>query len=102
MNVPTPGGVVPPPGVLPGWNWTPSGGLTSCPQALPWWVRAWLVLPLVDRYAHVWMWHHGLCSLAAAPPRGDDDGDPSGDRSPQRPPGPPPALVRRHPLDRRG
>ena len=97
MSVPTPGGVVAPPGVLPGWDWTPSGGLTSCPQALPWWVRAWLVLPLVDRYAHVWMWHHGLYSL---PPRGGDDGDPSGDRSPQRPPGPPPALLRRLPLAR--
>jgi len=26
---------------------------------MPWWVRLWCLVPLVDRYAYVWMWHHG-------------------------------------------
>jgi len=99
VSVPTPGGVVPPPRVLPGWNWVPPGGLDLRPQDLPWWVRTWLLLPLVDRYAHVWMWHHGLYSLAPLPP-GGDGGEPSGDRSPRGPSGRPPALVRHLPLGR--
>ena len=29
------------------------------PGRMPWWVRLWCSVPLVDRYAYVWMWHHG-------------------------------------------
>jgi uncharacterized protein YjbJ (UPF0337 family) len=26
---------------------------------MPWWVRVWYELPLLDRYAHAWMWARG-------------------------------------------
>jgi hypothetical protein len=29
------------------------------PERMPWWVRAGLHVPYVDRYAQQWMWSHG-------------------------------------------
>jgi hypothetical protein len=26
---------------------------------MAWWVQVWYELPLIDRYAHAWMWSHG-------------------------------------------
>jgi hypothetical protein len=26
---------------------------------MPRWVRVWYRVPFIDRYAYVWMWHHG-------------------------------------------
>jgi hypothetical protein len=28
-------------------------------DVVPWWVRVGYEIPLIDRYAHVWMWAHG-------------------------------------------
>jgi hypothetical protein len=55
----SPGGWTPPPGVLPAWNWVPADGAKPRPDVVPWWVRVWYELPLIDRYAHAWMWAHG-------------------------------------------
>ena len=48
-----------PPGVRAGWNWVPPDGATPRLDRMPWWVRLWYRTPLVDRYAHAWMWHNG-------------------------------------------
>jgi hypothetical protein len=58
-RVPSPGGWNPPAGVRPGWDWTPPGGMGSRLDRVPLWARVWHGTPLVDRYAHVWLWHHG-------------------------------------------
>lgn len=55
----SPGGWTPPPGVLPAWGWVPPKGARPRPDVMPWWVRVWYELPLLDRYAHAWMWAHG-------------------------------------------
>jgi hypothetical protein len=55
----SPGGWTPPPGVLPAWNWLPPEGASPRLDLVPLWVRAWYQLPLIDRYAHAWMWRHG-------------------------------------------
>jgi hypothetical protein len=47
------------PGVLPAWNWVPIEGAKPRLDVVPWWVRVWYELPLIDRYAHAWMWSHG-------------------------------------------
>ena len=57
--VPSPAGWRPPDGVLPAWSWTPPDGLTPRFDRVPAWVRFWYRTPMVDRYAHVWMWKHG-------------------------------------------
>ena len=58
--VPSPGGWDAPAGARPGWNWAPPfHGMQPAPERMPWWVRIWYRLPLVDRYAHEWMWFHG-------------------------------------------
>jgi len=67
-HVPSPGGWVAPPGVLPGWNWLPPPGISVTPAGLPRWVRLWHATPLIDRYAIAWMWRHGLCDVR--PPAG--------------------------------
>ncbi len=58
-RVPSPGGWTAPPGVLPSWNWMPEPGAVPRLDRVPRWVRAWYHTPLVDRFAHSWMWHHG-------------------------------------------
>jgi len=61
----SPGGWLTPPGVMPGWNWLPTGGASPRLDVLPLWVRAWYRIPLIDRYAHVYMWHHGAWETAS-------------------------------------
>jgi hypothetical protein len=34
---------------------------------MAWWVRVWYGLPLVDRYAHAWMWAHGGWEVPPSP-----------------------------------
>lgn len=83
VRVPTPGGWIAPKGVLPAWNWTPPTGIAPRPDRMPLWVRAWFRTPLVDRYAHAWMWHRGGWDVEPF-----DGPDASGVREPRRP-GPP-------------
>jgi hypothetical protein len=45
--------------VLPAWNWLPPEGASPRLDLVPLWVRAWYRLPLIDRYAHAWMWQRG-------------------------------------------
>ena len=56
---PSPAGWQPPDGARPAWSWTPPCGLTPRLDRVPAWVRLWYKTPLVDRYAHAWMWEHG-------------------------------------------
>jgi hypothetical protein len=56
---PSPAGWESPRGVIPMWNWTPTGGGQPRLDRVPRWVRAWYHTPFVDRYAHAWMWRHG-------------------------------------------
>jgi hypothetical protein len=59
-RVPSPGGWAVPAGARPGSTWVPPiHGAQPAPERMPWWVRVWSHVPLVDRYAHEWMWHHG-------------------------------------------
>lgn len=79
----SPAGWVAPPGTKPGWNWLPPDhGVYMRRDLMPMWVRAWYRLPLIDRYAYVWMWHHRCWELSV-----DDRGfgDLSGVREPRRP-----------------
>jgi len=58
--VPSPGGWHPPPGTRPAWNWIPpEHGLSPRMDRVPWWVRLWYRAPILDRFAHAWMWDHG-------------------------------------------
>lgn len=59
LRVPSPGGWTAPAGVLPAWGWVPEPGIVPRLDRMPWWVRLWHGTPLVDRYAHAWMWQHG-------------------------------------------
>lgn len=59
FGVRSPGGWQVPPGQRPGWSWLPEGGAVTNLRRMPRWVRIWYRLPLVDRYAYAWMWHHG-------------------------------------------
>lgn len=56
---PSPAGWRTPDDVLPAWSWAPPGGIQARLDRVPLWVRLWYATPLVDRYAHVWMWEHG-------------------------------------------
>jgi hypothetical protein len=76
----SPGGWTPPPGVLPAWSWVPPDGAKPRPDVMPWWVRVWYELPLLDRYAHAWMWAHG--GWEVCPPSGTPPGDHAGVREP--------------------
>ena len=58
-RVPSPGGWSAPRGVLPAWNWTPPPGVEPRLDRAPRWARLWYGTPLVDRYAHAWLWRHG-------------------------------------------
>jgi hypothetical protein len=58
-RVASPGGWEPPAGVLPAWNWTPPCGIHARLDRVPLWARVWFGTPLVDRYAHSWLWRHG-------------------------------------------
>jgi hypothetical protein len=58
-RVASPGGWDPPAGVRPAWNWTPPDGAALRLDRVPLWARLWYNTPLVDRYAHAWLWQHG-------------------------------------------
>jgi hypothetical protein len=59
-RVASPGGWSVPAGVRPAWNWTPpDSGITLRLDRAPLWARLWYETPLVDRYAHAWLWYHG-------------------------------------------
>ncbi len=58
-RVPSPGGWSAPAGARPAWTWTPPLGLELRLDRAPWWARVWYGTPLVDRYAHAWLWYHG-------------------------------------------
>jgi hypothetical protein len=53
------------------------------PDVMLWWVRVWYALPLLDRYAHAWMWAHG--GWEVRPPLGAPPGDHAGVREPREP-----------------
>lgn len=58
-RVASPGGWSVPAGVRPAWNWTPPSGIEPRLDRVPLWARLWYGTPLVDRYAHSWLWYHG-------------------------------------------
>jgi hypothetical protein len=58
-RVPSPGGWSAPAGVRPAWNWTPPPGLAPRLDRVPPWARIWYGTPMLDRYAHAWLWYHG-------------------------------------------
>jgi len=58
-RVPSPGGWSVPAGQLPAWHWLPPPGLETRLDRAPRWARVWYGTPLVDRYAHAWLWYHG-------------------------------------------
>jgi hypothetical protein len=76
----SPGGWTAPPGLLPAWSWVPPGGARSRLDVVPWWVRVWYELPLIDRYAYAWMWAHG--GWEVLPPSAAPPGDQAGAREP--------------------
>lgn len=83
-RVRSPGGWTVPPGVRPGWNWTPPEGIVPRPDRAPRWVRWWYATPFIDRYAHAWMWRHGACDVFPPAAR-EPGGDGAGVREPRRP-----------------
>jgi len=52
-------------------------------DVVPWWVRVWYEIPLIDRYAHVWMWAHG--GWEVRPPSPLPPGDQAGVGEPRQP-----------------
>src|SRR5437773_746201 len=38
---------------------TAAGLRPTAPDSVPWWVRVWSRVPLIDRFADEWMWFHG-------------------------------------------
>jgi hypothetical protein len=58
-RVASPGGWTAPAGVRPAWNWTPPPGIEPRLDRVPVWARVWYGCPLIDRYAHAWLWYHG-------------------------------------------
>jgi hypothetical protein len=58
-RVRSPGGWTPPPGCKPGWSWVPPGGTVPRLDLMPRWVRTWYRTPVIDRFAHAWMWSRG-------------------------------------------
>jgi hypothetical protein len=83
-GVPSPGGWEVPAGSMPGWKWTPAGGLRPRLERVPRPVRFWYLMPFIDRYAYVWMWRHGGWDVDAPP--GATGPDAAGVREPLRPP----------------
>jgi hypothetical protein len=84
-RVPSPGGWTVPPGVRPGWNWTPLEGIVPRPDRAPRWVRWWHATPFIDQYASAWMWRHGAADVFPPPAREPGGGDSVGVREPRRP-----------------
>jgi hypothetical protein len=82
-HVLSPGGWTPPPGVLPAWSWVPPEGAKPRLDIVPWWVQVWYELPLLDRYAHAWMWWHG--GWEVRPPDSTRPGQQAGVREPRGP-----------------
>jgi hypothetical protein len=64
----SPGRWVAPPGTKPAWNWVPHRyGISPRWDAVPFWVQLWYWTPFVDRWAYVWMWHHGGWEITPHP-----------------------------------
>lgn len=81
---PSPGGWTAPAGVIPGWNWMPTGhGLSPRFDRVPRWVHFWYRTPFLDRYAHAWMWHHGGWDVQGW--ESEEPGNGAGVREPRRP-----------------
>jgi hypothetical protein len=95
----SPGGWTPPRGVLPAWSWVPPDGAKPRLDVVPWWVQVWYELPLIDRYAHAWMWSHG--GWEVRPPPITLPGDQAGVREPRGPvlPGVQPGKARAMPQE---
>ena len=68
-------------------------------SVVPWWVQVWYELPLIDRYAHAWMWSHG--GWEVRPPFIARPGDQAGVRKPRGPvlPGVQPGTARAMPQE---
>lgn len=58
-QVPSPGGWRPPPGARPGWNWIPRSGASQRLEGIPFWLRLWIRVPVVDRFAFPRLWDRG-------------------------------------------
>jgi hypothetical protein len=65
--VPSPCGWVPGLQRAPGQDWLPPNGLSPRLDRMSWWVNAWSRIPLIDRYADVYMWNHGGWETLPAP-----------------------------------
>src|SRR6266508_4409287 len=52
-------------------------------DVMPWWVWVWYALPLLDRYAHAWMWANG--GWEVCPPPGGSPVEHTGGREPRDP-----------------
>lgn len=59
LRVASPGGWRAPADVRPAWKWSPPPGIEPRLDRVPRWVRLFYGTPLVDRYAHAWLWYHG-------------------------------------------
>jgi hypothetical protein len=90
-RIPSPGGWSVPEGRRPAWNWLPPAGAALRLDLMPVWVRVWYHVPFLDRYAHVWMWHHGGWEVQPAPAPPDAGADVP--RVPVGPPAAPAASV---------
>jgi hypothetical protein len=68
---------------IPGLTWTPPGGLVPRLDLVPGRVLRGFYAPVIDRWAHMWMWRHGGFEvLVAERRRGErDPGDPDGPAS---------------------
>jgi hypothetical protein len=95
----SPGGWTSPRGVLPAWSWVPPDGAKPRLDVVPWWVQVWYELPLIDRYAHAWMWSHG--GWEVRPPSITLPGDQAGVRERRGPvlPGVQPGKARAMPQE---
>jgi hypothetical protein len=51
----------------PGQDWLPPNGLSPRLDRMSWWVNASSRIPLIDRYADVYMWNHGGWETLPAP-----------------------------------
>ena len=64
----SPGGWVAPKGTRPGWDWVPDGGAGPRPDRMRLWLRVAYHVPILDRWAHEWMWWRG--GFDVVPPEG--------------------------------
>ena len=67
VYVRSPGGWVAPQGQRAGWDWVPPGGAEPRLHEAPGWARWMFHRPVIQRFAHTWMWKQGLWSVEPAP-----------------------------------